>query len=195
VPRTVPTVERNWLVRTRFLLLTALSIEMAVLLVTGIALFFVYRPSVAQAWPDLANEAYLDVQVSLALRLVHQLASSLALLTAVAAGIALALRPAGGRRWAGPALGAGMAVVTLLASFTGYLLPWDQLALWAVRVGTRIQGYTPLFGSDVRFVLLGGTEVTPGTVLWWLFVHAVVLGPLLLALLVLAMRRRRVAEG
>ncbi len=44
---------------------------------------------------------------------------------------------------------------TLLLSFTGYLLPWDQLALWAVTVGTNMMGYTPVFGNEVRFVLLG----------------------------------------
>ena len=49
--------------------------------------------------------------------------------------------------------------LTLLLSFTGYLLPRDQLALWAVTVGTNMIGYTPVFGRDVRFVLLGGAEI------------------------------------
>ena len=109
--------------------------------------------------------------------------------TALALGLVMALRAAGGRRWVGPALGAGIAVTTLLASFTGYLLPWDQLALRAVRVGTNLRGYTALFDPVVRFVLIGGVEVSPGTVLTWLFVHALVLGPLLIGLLVLTYRR------
>ena len=46
-------------------------------------------------------------------------------------------------------------LLTLLLSFTGYLLPWDQLALWAVAVGTSMMGYTPVLGDQVRFVLLG----------------------------------------
>ena len=53
----------------------------------------------------------------------------------------------------------------LLLSFTGYLLPWDQLALWAVTVGTNMMGYTPVFGDQVRFVLLGGVEIGTDTLL------------------------------
>ncbi len=47
-------------------------------------------------------------------------------------------------------------MITLLLSFTGYLLPWDQLAIWAVTVGTNMMGYTPVFGRQVKFVLIGG---------------------------------------
>jgi menaquinol-cytochrome c reductase cytochrome b subunit len=172
-------------------LLTLLSVEVAVLVVTGIALFFVYRPSVGQAWSDVAGVSERwDVRMSAALRFVHRFASGLALPTSLALGIVVALRPAGNRRWTGPALGAGLTVTAVLAAFTGYLLPWDQLALWAVRVGTNLSGYRPLFDPDtVRFVLLDGTEVGRVTVVRWLIVHAAVLGPALLVLLGLAWRR------
>jgi quinol-cytochrome oxidoreductase complex cytochrome b subunit len=53
-------------------------------------------------------------------------------------------------------IGVILLTLTLLLSFTGYLLPWDQLALWAVTVGTNMMGYTPVFGEEVSFVLLGG---------------------------------------
>ena len=56
-------------------------------------------------------------------------------------------------------IGVILLTLTLLLSFTGYLLPWDQLALWAVTVGTNMMGYTPVFGTEVRFVLLGGVEI------------------------------------
>ena len=52
-------------------------------------------------------------------------------------------------------IGVILLTLTLLLSFTGYLLPWDQLALWAVTVGTNMMGYTPVFGNQVRFALLG----------------------------------------
>ena len=48
-------------------------------------------------------------------------------------------------------IGVNLLQFTLLLSFTGYLLPWDQLALWAVTVGTNMMGYTPVFGEQVRF--------------------------------------------
>ena len=65
--------------------------------------------------------------------------------------------------------------LTLLLSFTGYLLPWDQLALWAVTVGTNMMGYTPVFGSQVRFVLLGGAEIGGPTLLRWYVLHVLML--------------------
>ena len=65
--------------------------------------------------------------------------------------------------------------LTLLLSFTGYLLPWDQLALWAVTVGTNMMGYTPVFGSQVRFVLLGTKEIGTETLLRWYVLHVLML--------------------
>ena len=56
-------------------------------------------------------------------------------------------------------IGVILLTLTLLLSFTGYLLPWDQLSLWAVTVGTNMIGYTPVFGNQVKFVLLGGNEI------------------------------------
>ena len=46
--------------------------------------------------------------------------------------------------------------LTLGLSFTGYLLPWDQLAVWAVTVGTSLAGYSPLIAKQANFLLLGG---------------------------------------
>src|SRR5947207_15809284 len=69
------------------------------------------------------------------------------------------------------AVGVILLTLTLLLSFTGYLLPWDQLSLWAVTVGTNMMGYTPVFGSQVRFVLLGGVEIGSDTLLRWYVLH------------------------
>jgi len=75
---------------------------------------------------------------------------------AVATGVLLALRGRPGRRWKGGVLGAGIATTTLVATYTGFLLPWDQLALWAVPVESNITGYRVLFRPIVRFVILDG---------------------------------------
>ena len=56
-------------------------------------------------------------------------------------------------------VGVMLLVLTLLLSFTGYLLPWDQLAIWAITVGMNMVGSAPVAGRDTRFVLLGGFEV------------------------------------
>ena len=44
-------------------------------------------------------------------------------------------------------VGAILLFLTLGLSFTGYLLPWDQLAIWAVTVGTSLAGYSPFIAS------------------------------------------------
>jgi quinol-cytochrome oxidoreductase complex cytochrome b subunit len=76
-------------------------------------------------------------------------------------------------------VGVMLLVLTLLLSFTGYLLPWDQLAIWAITVGSNMARATPLVGhegpgaawltvdgidlitsaSDARFGLLGERTV------------------------------------
>ena len=56
-------------------------------------------------------------------------------------------------------VGVLLLLLTFGASFTGYLLPWDQLAFWAITVGTSVAGYEPLMGSTIKVFLLGGPEV------------------------------------
>ncbi len=184
---------RDRVSRASSILLGVLSVEIAVLVVTGIALWFLYRPTADQAWADVVTESYdWDVGIGLGLRLVHRLASGFAVPTALAVGIVLALRRwEHARRWGATALGAGIAVTTLAASFTGFLLPWDQLALWSVTVGSNIRGYSILFGPTVRFAIVGGVEVSPDTLMLWLLVHSLLLGPALVGLVVFAWRRAR----
>ncbi len=66
-------------------------------------------------------------------------------------------------------------LLTFLLSFTGYLLPWDQLSYWAVTVGSNMAGYTPVFGNEVRFVLLGGNTIGANTLIRWYVLHVLLL--------------------
>ena len=162
-------------------------VELLVLVVTGVALFFVYRPSAAQ--PLAGTDAASDAVVSW-LRAIHRITSSLTVLSALSTAVLFAVTGRRGRTVTTAAIGAGLVVTVAAASFTGFLLPWDQLALWAVPVGGDINGFRPLLGDQVRFVLIGGTEVVPGTVVRWLGVHALVLTPMAVALVVAVWRRR-----
>ncbi len=86
-------------------------------------------------------------------------------------------------------VGVILLLLTFFLSFTGYLLPWDQLSMWAVTVGTNMAGATPLLGhegpfgpelgmrpdNDVRFVLLGGRQVGPATLLRFYVFHCIVI--------------------
>jgi quinol-cytochrome oxidoreductase complex cytochrome b subunit len=92
-------------------------------------------------------------------------------------------------------VGVFLLTVTMLLSFTGYLLPWDQLSIWAVTVGTNMAAATPFLGhegpfsellgvtasTDVRAALLGGETVGGTALLRFYVLHCVVL-PLVLGL-------------
>jgi quinol-cytochrome oxidoreductase complex cytochrome b subunit len=78
-------------------------------------------------------------------------------------------------------VGVILLVLTFLLSFTGYLLPWDQLAFWAITVGTNIAGTAPILGDKTRFWLLGGFEVGPDALIRFYTLHVIGL-PLLAAI-------------
>ena len=70
-------------------------------------------------------------------------------------------------------IGVVLLVLTLLLSFTGYLLPWDQLALWAITVGTNMVGSAPLLGEPNRFVLVGGYQVGQAALIRFYTLHVI----------------------
>ena len=72
-------------------------------------------------------------------------------------------------------IGVTLLLVTLLLAFTGYLLPWDQLAIWAVTVGTQMAYESPLVGKEVSFVLLGGVQIGASTLIRWYTLHVLAL--------------------
>jgi quinol-cytochrome oxidoreductase complex cytochrome b subunit len=92
-------------------------------------------------------------------------------------------------------IGVVMLVVTLFLSFTGYLLPWDQLAFWAVTVGTNIAAAIPVIGSSVRELLIGGRNIDQPTLLRFYVLHIVFLPGLLGVLFAYHMWRVRKDGG
>jgi quinol-cytochrome oxidoreductase complex cytochrome b subunit len=80
-------------------------------------------------------------------------------------------------------LGVGLFLLTLALSFTGYLLPWDQLAFWAITVGTNIAGYAPVIGLKLKYLMLGGNVVGQDALTRFYALHVIVL-PMIAALMV-----------
>jgi quinol-cytochrome oxidoreductase complex cytochrome b subunit len=80
-------------------------------------------------------------------------------------------------------IGVILLLMTLFLSFTGYLLPWDQLAFWAITVGTAIAGYAPFIGKEIRFLLLGDANVGQEALLRFYVLHVAVL-PVIATLLI-----------
>jgi len=72
-------------------------------------------------------------------------------------------------------IGVILLLITLLLSYTGYLLPWDQLAYWAITVGSNIASAVPLFGNKIHFLLLGGNAVNANALLRFYVLHCMIL--------------------
>lgn len=175
----------------RKVVLIVLAVEVALLAATGLWLVFNYRPSAAASWTDIRALRHASVE-PFGVRGVHRNIGHLAVLTSLGA-CALVIADAivhglGRRKVALLVVGPSLLITVLAASFTGYLLPWDQLALWAVTVGTNMKGYGPAFGSQTRFVLLGGVEISKATLWRWFIVHTVVLTVAVVTLILFALR-------
>ncbi len=66
-------------------------------------------------------------------------------------------------------------IITGLLSFTGYLLPWDQLALWAVTIGASMAEAAPLVGEQANMLLRGGPELGANGLLRFYLLHVLAL--------------------
>ncbi len=142
-----------------------------ILAITGVFLQMNYTPAPPQAYLDVlalrSNTWFGD-----ALRNLHHWSANL--LIVVSLLHLLRVFFTGGYRrgrelnWL---LGLGMLLLVLGANFTGYLLPWDQLAFWAITVGTSIVSYIPLIGDFLNRLLLGGPEVGAATLLNFYALH------------------------
>jgi hypothetical protein len=66
-------------------------------------------------------------------------------------------------------------LVTLFLSFSGYLLPWDQLAFWAVTIGTSMAEAAPLVGYQTNLILRGSQDIGAGGLLRFYLLHVFLL--------------------
>ncbi|MGE0452112.1 MAG: cytochrome b N-terminal domain-containing protein [Vicinamibacteria bacterium] len=164
--------------------LGALSFSLFLILTaTGVLLMFYYVPSVEQA-----HNRMLDLNGTVAfgtlLRNMHRWGAH-GMVGVVALHLCRVFytgsyKPPREFNWI---VGVVLLLLTLLASFTGYLLPWDQLAFWAITVGTSIAAYAPLVGEDIRFLLLGDRVVGQEALIRFYVLHVAVL-PAAISLLV-----------
>jgi quinol-cytochrome oxidoreductase complex cytochrome b subunit len=146
-----------------------------ILTVTGILLMFYYVPSTTQAYDRM-----LDLRGSVAfgtfLRNMHRWSAhgmvAIVFFHMCRVFFTGAYKKPREFNWV---LGVLLLLVTLFLSFTGYLLPWDQLAFWAITVGTAIAGYAPLLGKEMKFLLLGDANVGQEALLRFYVLHVAVL--------------------
>ena len=125
------------------------------LILSGCPLLFLYVPSVERAYASVKDIEYV-VTFGSWIRSVHRLAAHLMVVVVFLHLVRVFLTGAYKNGvGAGPAARVELGdrrrrccSLTLFLSFTGYLLPWDQLAFWAVTVGTNIASSIPLVGPD-----------------------------------------------
>ena len=92
-------------------------------------------------------------------------------------------------------IGVILLILTLGASFTGYLLPWDQLSFWAITVGTSIAGYAPGIGPIIQKILLGGAEVGQESLVRFYALHVIVIPSFIVLLISVHLWRVRKDGG
>ncbi len=167
--------------------------------ITGVLLMFYYRPTLEWAYNDML--ALRDVVSWGMLREIHRWGAHAMVITVMLHMLRVfftgSYKPPREFNWV---VGVGLLVLTLLLSFTGYLLPWDQLSIWAITVGANMARAVPLVGSegpaqqlltvggvdlitsgsDSRFLLLGASHVGEETLVRFYVLHCVAL-PLLAA--------------
>ena len=154
-----------------------------VLTVTGLALMLYYVPHTSAAYRSMKDIEYA-VSFGMLLRNAHRWAAhgmvAIVFLHMCRVFFTGAYKPPRERNWG---VGVLLLLLTLALSFTGYLLPWDQLAYWAITVGTSIVAYFPVLGPRLRYLLLGGNEIGQAALLRFYVLHCIIL-PLAMAGLV-----------
>jgi quinol-cytochrome oxidoreductase complex cytochrome b subunit len=154
-----------------------------ILIGTGVLLMFYYVPSTTQAY-DVMKDLQFVVSAGLVVRNMHRWAAHLMVLFVMLHLCRVFYTGAYKRprefNWI---VGVSLFLMTLGLSFTGYLLPWDQLAFWGVSVGTNMAKEAPLVGEKIRFLLLGGNVVSENALLRFYVLHCVVLPVALLLFL------------
>jgi quinol-cytochrome oxidoreductase complex cytochrome b subunit len=165
-----------------------------VLVITGLLLMIYYKPSTTLAYQSMKDIHYV-VATGRFIRNIHRWAAHI-MVIAVLAHMARVFFTASYKKprefnWL---VGLGLLVLTLALSFTGYLLPYDQLAYWATTIGANIAnspreltdalGITPYFdpGGFQKRLLLGASTVGEDSLIRFYVLHVFIL-PLLLVIL------------
>ncbi len=124
------------------------------------------------------------------IRVLHQVAA-VALLVVAVVLVVLAIVRRASTGAAGIVASIGVIVTTGAAYVIGRLLPWDQLALWAVVARKDFPlGVAATFDDRVQFILLRSREVSPSTYHWWAIAHLVLSVLVALALVMVWLRSR-----
>ena len=168
----------NWL----FTLGSVLAALLAVQLFTGLLLMIHYKPSGQEAFQSVQHISY-DVPLGWLIRSAHNWGSHLVVVLALL-HLARVIVYGGYKKPRELTWGVGVALLAVILGFgfTGYLLPWDQVAYWGTVVATEAPASIPVVGPLTREFMIGGTEVADPTLGRFFVVHVILLPVALLGL-------------
>ena len=152
---------------------------------TGVLLLLYYKPSAAEAYESVQ---YIVTQVEFGwlIRNLHSWSANLLIAVAFAHFFSVFLQKSYRKprelTWLS---GIVLLFLMLAFGFSGYLLPWNELAFFATKVGTGIAGSIPLVGDFLLRVLRGGDDVTGATLSRFYGLHIAILPAISTVLIVL----------
>jgi len=165
------------------------------LFVTGLMLKFAYQPVPDQAYASIVN-LQNTVLFGRLIRNIHHWSGNALLLVVFLHFLRVfftgAFQPPRQFNWV---LGLVMFLLVLGSNFTGYLLPWDQLAFWAITICTGMLEYIPGIGVGLKKMISGGNEIGPATLSNFFAVHTAVIPACLLILMPFHFWRVRKSKG
>jgi len=155
----------------------------AVQVVTGILLAIYYKPSPDQAFESV-RAIMTEIDYGWLFRSIHAWSANLLIgilfLHILTTYMMRAYRPIRELTWM---TGVLLLLVFMAFGFSGYLLPWNQLAFFATRVGTAIVGSVPIVGKYFLLLARGGEDITGDTLARFYALHVVILPLAVLALI------------
>jgi len=164
-------------------------------LATGVLLKFVYEPTPVEAYASV-QAIIFDVPFGRLIRNLHHWCAHLLVITAGLHMLRVFFTGAfHAPRQFNWLIGWALVGTLLVANFTGYLLPWDQLAYWAVTVSTGMLEYVPLAGDFLQSLLREGSEIGPAPLQTFFALHTAVVPVFLTGLMALHFWRIRKARG
>lgn len=165
-----------------------------VTIVSGVFLMFFYVPEIGRAYRDMKDLEYV-IFLGRFMRNIHRWSAHAMIVFVVLHMVRVfyqkVYRPPKEFNWV---IGVNCLILTFALSFTGYLLPWDQLSFWAITVGTNMLSYMPVIGakgplsvvsgaSDIRYFILGGYSVGQNALLRFYVLHVLALPLILMGLI------------
>ena len=154
-----------------------------ILVITGMFLAMYYKPTPAEAYKSVEH-IMTEVPMGSLIRSLHHWAANTMIAAVMLHMIRIyfmgAYKKPREMNWV---VGIFLLLTTTTFGFSGYLLPWDQLAFWATKIGTGIAGSIPVVGEYISLVLVGGSDIGAETLTRFFAIHVLILPIAIAALL------------